>query len=89
MIQSISLNHQRGHQIYLKRIIIFWLHVDLLPVTRFLIPENLTHENGDCTIEVFLLIAALKLSSSFGLVFQGFGEEVGEDLKPSGAISVT
>ncbi len=40
-------------------------------------------------IEDFLLIATFKLPSSFGLVFQGFGEVVGEDLKPSGAISIT
>jgi hypothetical protein len=56
---------------------------------RFLIPEYLTYENGDFAIEVFLLITVFKLPGSFGLVFQGFGEVVGEDLEPSGAISVT
>jgi hypothetical protein len=53
-----------------------------LPVARFLIPKYLTYENGDCAIEVFLLITAFKLASSFGLVFWGFREVVGEDLEP-------
>jgi hypothetical protein len=43
----------------------------------------------EIAIEVFLLIMAFKLHSSFRLVFQGFGEVGGENLKPSGAISVT
>jgi hypothetical protein len=64
-------------------------HADGLPVTRFLILEYLTYENGDHAIEVFLLIAVFKLPSSIGLIFQGFGKVVGEDLEPSGAISVT
>ncbi len=80
---------QRGHQILSKRIITSQLHVDVLPVARFLIPEYLAYENGDHAIQVFLLITAFKFPSSFGLVFQGFGEVVGEDLEPSGAISVT
>jgi hypothetical protein len=83
------VHSRRGHQILSKKIIISRLHVNVLPVTRFLIPKYLTYENGDCAIEVFLLIPAFKLPSSFGLVFQGLGELVGEDLEPSGAISVT
>ncbi len=78
-----------GHQILSKRIITSWLHVDILPVTRFLIPEYLEYENRDRAIEVFLLIMVFKLPSSFWLIFQGFGEVIGEDLEPSGAISVT
>jgi hypothetical protein len=80
---------RRGHQILSKRIITSQLHVDILLVTRFLIPEYLAYENGDCAIEVFLLSVAFKLTSSFVFVFQGFREVVGEDLEPSGAISVT
>jgi hypothetical protein len=83
------VHSRRGHQILLKRIITSQLHVDVLLVTTFLIPKYLTYENGDCAIEVFLLMATFKLPSSFGLVFQGFKEVVGEDLEPSGAISVT
>jgi hypothetical protein len=77
------------HQILLKRIINSQLHVDVLPVTRFLIPGYLTYENGDHAIEVFLLIAAFKLASSFRFVFEQFGEVVGEGLKPGGTISIT
>jgi hypothetical protein len=60
-----------------------------MTVMRFLIPQYLTYENGDCVTEVFLLITVFELSSSFGIVFQGFREVVSEDIKPSGAISVT
>ncbi len=60
-----------------------------MPVTRFLIPEYLTYENGDHAIEVFLLIAAFKLAGSFGLIFEQSGEVVQEDLKPSGTKSIT
>ncbi len=79
----------RGHQILLKRVITSQLHVDILLVTRFLIPKYFTYENGDQAIEVFLLIMVFKLPSRFRLVFQRFMEVVSEDLKPSGAISVT
>jgi hypothetical protein len=65
------------------------LHEDILPVTRFLIPEYPTYKNGDGAIDLFFLIMVLKFPSSFGLFLQGFGEVVGEDLEPSGAISVT
>jgi hypothetical protein len=83
------MHSRRGHQILSKRIITFRLHVDVLPVARFLIPEYLTYENGDHAIEVFLLIVVFKLASSFGLIFNEFGEVVGEDLEPGGTISVT
>ncbi len=53
-----------------------------------LILKYLAYENGDCVIEVFLLIVIFKLMSSFGLVFKRFGEVVCEDLKPGGAISI-
>jgi hypothetical protein len=56
---------------------------------RFLIPKYLAYENGDGAIEVFLLITAFKFPSSFGLVFQGFEEVIGEDLESSGVIPVT
>ncbi len=93
-VQSISLNCRacicRGViRSFQKRIITSQLHVDVLLVARFLIPDYLTYENGDCTINVFILIAAFKHASSFRLVFRGFGKVVGEDLKPGGAISVT
>jgi hypothetical protein len=39
-------------------------------------------------IEVFLFIPIVTLVSSFGLVFKQWGEVVGEDLKPGGAISI-
>jgi hypothetical protein len=48
-----------------KKIVTSWLHVNVLPVARFLIPEYLTYKNEDCAIEVFLLIAAFKLMGSF------------------------
>jgi hypothetical protein len=57
-------------------------------VARFLIPEYLACENRNCTIEVFLLIAIFKPVSRFGLIFKRFGEVVGDDLKPGGAISI-
>jgi hypothetical protein len=79
---------QRGHQILSKKIITSRLDVNVLSVARFLIPEYLTYENGNCAIEVFLLIAVFKLASSFG-VFQVFEEVIGEDLKPGGTISIT
>jgi hypothetical protein len=60
-----------------------------LPVARHLIQEYLVYKKGDCTIEVFLLIVALRHAGSFGLVFEWFGEVVGEDLKPGGTISLT
>jgi hypothetical protein len=66
-----------------------WGVTYILPVTRFLIPKYLAFKNGDCAIEVFLLITAFKLPSSFGLVFLGFVEVFGEDLEPSDAIFVT
>ncbi len=77
--------------ILLKRIVTSRLHVDVLPVARFLIPEYLTYENGDCPIEVFLLITAFELAGSFGLVFEQFGEVVCEDIKPggTGTVSIT
>jgi hypothetical protein len=70
----------RGHQILLKRIITSWLHVDVLLVTRFLIPEYPTYEHGHHAIEVVLLIVVFKLTGSFGLVFERFGEVVGGTL---------
>jgi hypothetical protein len=39
-------------------------------------------------MEIFFLIMAFKLASSFRLVFEGFRKVFGEDLKPSGGISV-
>jgi hypothetical protein len=83
------VHSRRGHQILLERLISSWLHVYVLPITRFLIPEYLAYENRDRVIEVFLLIPAFKLPSSFGLLFYVFKEVVGEDLEPKGAISVT
>jgi hypothetical protein len=80
---------RRGHQIFSKRIVTSQLHVDVLPVVSFLIPEYLTYENVDRAMEISLLIAALKLASSFGLVFKWFGEVVCEGLEPGGTISVT
>ncbi len=73
----------------MKRIITSRLHVDVLPVARFLIPKYLTYENGDRAIEVFLLVAAFMLASSFGPVLKQFKEVVGKDLEPGGKISVT
>ncbi len=60
----------------------------MLPVTRFLIPKYLTDKEGDCTIEVFLLITICTLFSSFGLVFKPFSEVLDENLKPGGVISI-
>jgi hypothetical protein len=53
-----------------------------------LIPEYLAYENGDRTIEVFLIIAVFKLAGSFGLVFEWFEEVVCEDFELGGGISI-
>ncbi len=66
------MHARRGHQILSKRIVTSRLHLNLLPVPNFLIPDYLTHKNGDRAIEVFLHIAASKLVGSFGLVFEQF-----------------
>ncbi len=79
---------RRGHDILSKRKVTSRLYINILLVARFLIPEYLASENGDCTIEVFLLITIVKLMGSFWLVFQRFGKVVGEDLKPGGVISI-
>jgi hypothetical protein len=77
-----------GHQILSKRIINSWLHVDVLPVARFFIPEYLTDKEGVCEIELFLLIAIFTLGSILRLILKRFGEVFADDLEPGGAISM-
>jgi hypothetical protein len=77
-----------GHQILSKRIIVSWLHVDILLVAWFFIPNYCADKKRDCAIEVFLVIAIFTLTSFFGIIFKRFREVLAEHLKPGGTISV-
>jgi hypothetical protein len=74
LLKETCMHTMRGHNILTKRIITSRLHVDVLPVARFVVPKYLADIEGDHAIEAFLLITIFTLASSFGLVFKMFRE---------------
>jgi hypothetical protein len=88
LLELTCVHARGGHQILSKSIIASWLHVDILLVARFFIPNYCANKKRDRATEVYLVIAIFTLTSCFGLIFKRFREVLAEQFEPGSTISI-